>query len=210
MALELADRSVARLPSASIRAGMASDDSRSRRDERRLARRLRRRDRDALGDVYARFGAATFGLLLQILRDRATAEDVQQQVFLEVWQRADAYDPNRAGMLTWILTIARSRAIDELRRRVPEPHDPTAAVAVLDSTREIDTADVDALVEQWHLAQLLERLPAGEADVLRRRFYGGRTQSEIAAETGIPLGTVKSRMVRGLESLREMLDGERR
>ena len=189
---------------------MAPDASRSRSDERRLAKRLRSRERDALGDVYARFGTATFGLLLQILRDRATAEDVQQQVFLEVWQRAEAYDPDRAGMLTWILTIARSRAIDELRRRVPEPHDPSSAVTVLDSTRDIDTADVDALVEQWHLAHLLERLPAGESDVLRRRFYGGRTQSEIAAETGLPLGTVKSRMVRGLESLREMLDGERR
>lgn len=174
----------------------------TRRSERRLTKRLVRRDRDALGEVYDRFASATFGFLVSILRNRATAEDVQQQVFLEVWQRAASYDPDRGGLLTWILTIARSRAIDELRRRVPEPRDPATAVAVLESS---DDDRVDELVEQWHVAGLLARLPEGEADVLRRRFYGGLTQSEIAAESGIPLGTVKARMASGLDGLRVML-----
>lgn len=176
--------------------------------DRRLIARLERRDRDALSELYDRFGTATFGFLTAILRDRATAEDVQQQVFLEVWQRAALYDPERASVLTWILTIARSRAIDELRRRVPEPRDPSGAVAVLDSSH--DAARVDELVEQWHLAHLLGRLPAGEADVLRRRFYEEQTQTEIAAATGIPLGTVKARMTSGLQGLRRMLEEEGR
>jgi RNA polymerase sigma-70 factor (ECF subfamily) len=177
------------------------------RDERRLARRLRSRDPDALREAYDRYGGAVFGFLLAHLGDRATAEDVQQQVFLEVWQRAGAYDPGRSGLLTWILVIARSRAIDHLRRRIPEPRDPGGAIALVD-----ESADdrVDALLEHWRMAHLLARLPAEEADVLRRRFYGDRSQTEIAAETGIPLGTVKSRMAAGLRRLRDALEDEER
>lgn len=167
-----------------------------------MARRLGRRDGDALREVYERYGRITFGFLVGLLRDRATAEDVQQQVYLEVWERARSYDPGRGTLLTWIMMIARSRAIDELRRRVPEPRDPDGGLALLD----VDRDRVDALIDQWHLADLLTRLPAGEADVLRRRFYDGRTQAEIAAETGVPLGTVKARMRTGLEGLRRMLE----
>ncbi len=183
---------------------------RSPRDDERLAARLRRGDRDALRDVYDRFGSMTFGLLMQILRDRASAEDVQQQVFLEVWQRRRSYDPRRAALVTWILTIARSRAIDELRRRIPEPRDPTGTIAVLESEQTQDGSQFDELVEQWHLGHFVARLPEGEADLLRRRFYLGQSQTEIAEALGIPLGTVKSRMRSGLDGLRRMLDAEGR
>jgi RNA polymerase sigma-70 factor (ECF subfamily) len=182
---------------------------RPRREERRLAQRLRRQEPDALRDVYAEYGGSVFGFLLQTLRERSTAEDVQQQVFLEVWQRAPSFDPARGSLLGWILTMARSRAIDELRRRVPEPRDPTVAVTLLDSTQRSGEDDVDDLIEHWHLAHLLTRLPSTEADLLRRRFYDGRTQTEIADETGIPLGTVKMRMVSGLDHLRGLLEDER-
>ena len=188
----------------------AVPERRSSRDDDRLATRLRRGERDALRDVYDRFGSMTFGLLLKILRDRAAAEDVQQQVFLEVWQRRRAYDPARAALATWILTIARSRAIDELRRRIPEPRDPTGSIAVLEAEQSLDTGHVDELVEQWHLAHLVARLPTGEADLLKRRFHLGQSQAEIAAELDIPLGTVKSRMSSGLDGLRRMLEQEGR
>jgi RNA polymerase sigma-70 factor, ECF subfamily len=188
---------------------MAREKRRPEREERRLARRLGSRDGDALRDVYELYGRTTFGFLVGVLRDRAAAEDVQQQVFLEVWQRAAGYDPERGSLLTWIMTIARSRAIDELRRRVPEPRDPDGAIALLDSSGR-DDSQLDALVEQWQLAHLLGRLPAGEADLLRRRFYVDQTQAEIAAETGIALGTVKARMRSGLETLRTMIEEERR
>jgi RNA polymerase sigma-70 factor (ECF subfamily) len=175
------------------------------RDERRLARRLRGRDPDALREVYDRYGSPVFGFLVGLLGDRATAEDIQQQVFLEVWQRAGAYDPRRAAMLTWILVIARSRAIDHLRRQIPEPRDPTGSIALLE---EPGADEVDALLEHWRVAHLLTRLPDEEADVLRRRFYGDRSQSEIADDTGVPLGTVKSRMATGLRRLRAELEGQ--
>ena len=143
---------------------------------------------------------------MRVLGDRAAAEDVQQQVFLEVWQRAERYDPARGGLLTWMLQIARSRAIDHLRRRVPEPRDPASAVALADRA---DETRVDELLEHWHLAGELARLPGEEAELLRRRFYLGQSQSEIAAETGVALGTVKSRMVSGLRRLRVALEDER-
>ena len=182
----------------------AADERRRRPDraERRLAARLRAGDADALADVHEACGAATFGLLVRMLGDRAAAEDVQQQVFTEVWQRAGAYDPRRAGLLTWVLTIARSRAIDHLRRRVPEPRDPQ-----LPDSRTVD-AGADALLERWRIAQLLGRLPEDERALLRMRFYDELSQSEITAATGIPIGTVKARMVRGLTRLREMIEAE--
>ena len=173
------------------------------RAERRLAKRLARRDPEALRELHALHGAAVFGFLVRAVADRPAAEDVQQQVFFEAWERADRYDPARAGLRVWLLTIARSRAIDHLRRRVPEPHDPSSTVAVADRTEE---TRIDELLEHWHLVAELERLPPGEADVLRRRFYLDQSQTEIAAATGLPLGTVKTRMTSALRRLRTALE----
>ena len=174
------------------------------RSERRLATRLRRRDPQALRDLHADLGAPVFGFLRHALGDRGAAEDVMQQVFLEVWQRGPDFDPRRGSPLAWVMTIARSRAIDHLRRRIPEPRDPAGATSE-DARGDFE---LDELLERWRLAALLGRLPVQEADVLRRRFYDGRSQAEIAAETGVPLGTVKSRMAAGLARLREALDQE--
>jgi RNA polymerase sigma-70 factor, ECF subfamily len=182
----------------------AASGMRADREEQRLARRLADRDESALADVYARHGRATFGFLLKALRDRATAEDVQQQVFLEVWQRAPQFDPARGSLFTWIMLIVRSRAIDQLRRRIPVPQDPTDS-PVLETPVE---AAVDGLVEHWHMVELLQRLPHDEAELLRQRFYEGLSQSEISSASGVPLGTVKMRMVSGLRRLREMMEPE--
>src|SRR4051794_28684951 len=175
------------------------------RAERRLAKRLARREPEALGELYELHGRATFGFLVRAVGERSAAEDVQQQVFLEAWQRGERYDPERGGLLTWLLQIARSRAIDQLRRRVPEPRDPASAVALADRA---DESALDDLLEHWRMAGELAQLPGDEADVLRRRFYLGQSQTEIAAATGQPLGTVKSRMVSGLRRLRESLEDE--
>ena len=168
---------------------------------------LHRRDPDAIAQLHAECGSTVFGFLVRRLRDRASAEDVFQQVFLEAWQRGPTYDPERAAPLTWIMTIARSRAIDHLRRRVPEPRDPAGSLALLEAEAD-PAAGSDALVEQWRVAHLLQRLPGEEAALLRSRFYDGRSQREIAEATGIPLGTVKMRMVQGLRRLRDLIDAE--
>jgi RNA polymerase sigma-70 factor (ECF subfamily) len=173
---------------------------------RRFVGALRRRDRDALEHLYGEYAPTVLGYLVNAIGDRGRAEDVHQQVFLEVWQRAPGYDPERASVLTWIMTIARSRAIDELRRRVPEPRDPS------DAFGELEDADPegspDALVERWRVAHLLSHLRPEEASLLRMRFYEGLSQSEIADRTGVALGTVKMRMVAALRRLRELLDAE--
>lgn len=173
------------------------------RAERRLVGALRERRPEALREVHAQFGATVFGFLVSRLRDRATAEDVFQQVLSEVWRRGPEYDDRRASLTTWILTIARSRAIDELRRRRPEPVDPSELPDDV-----VEPSPQDAAVERWRMAHLLAQLPEEERHLLQLRFYAGLSQTEIETQTGIALGTVKTRMVRGLERLRAMMDAE--
>jgi RNA polymerase sigma-70 factor (ECF subfamily) len=175
------------------------------RADRRVAARLRDGDPRGLEELYERHGGAVFAVLVRTVRDRAAAEDVQQQVFTEAWRRGPEYDPERAGLLTWLLTIARSRAIDHLRRRVPEPQDPASAGAAAEAA---SPDGVDDLVDRWRLTALVQELPPEERALLALRFHGGLSQSEIAERTGIPLGTVKTRMVRGLERLRAALEAE--
>ena len=170
-------------------------------EEQRLVAALRAGDRDAVAAVEARFGRLLSGFLRDALPDPASAEDVLQQVLLEIWRRGPEYDPDRAGLVTWMMTIARSRAIDERRRRRPEPVDP----AVVVERAGAGGGEVDRLLERWRLAGLLDRIPAEEAIALRLRFYEELAQPEIAERMGIPLGTVKTRMVRGLTRLRGLI-----
>ena len=167
---------------------------------------LKRRDRSALESLYHEYAPTVLGYLINTLGDRGTAEDVHQQVFLEVWQRAPSYDPERASLLTWIMIIARSRAVDEQRRRRPEPRDPTDDLQP--AGEEDPELSPDALVERWRVAHLLSRLRPEEAELLRMRFYEGLSQTEISERTDIRLGTVKMRMVAALRRLRDLIDAE--
>lgn len=170
-------------------------------EERRLVAMLGAGDPVAIGLVEERFGRLLQGFLGEALPDRASAEDVKQQVLLEIWRRGPDYDPERGGLLTWIMTIARSRAIDELRRRRPEPVDPTEVQAASGAGEP----EVERMLERWRLADLLDKIPREEAITLRLRFYDELAQTEIAERTGVPLGTVKTRMVRGLARLRDLM-----
>ena len=174
----------------------------ARRADRRTADGLRAGDPRALEAIHDQCGASVFGYLRHVLRDRAAAEDVYQQVFTEIWRRGSQYDPARGSLATWALTIARSRAVDELRRRRPEPLDPST----MPETAE--PAPQDAALDRWRMTQLLSRLPSEERDLLRMRFYHELSQREIAERTGLALGTIKGRMVRGLERLRMIVDAE--
>jgi RNA polymerase sigma-70 factor, ECF subfamily len=167
-----------------------------------LVARLRAEDETAIAAFEERYGRVLSGFLFDSLPDRGTAEEVRQQVLTEIWRRGADYDPARASVLTWALMIARSRAADERRRRRPQPIDPATIEEVAED------AELDGLLDRWRVAALLERIPAHEAETLRMRFYEGLSQSEIEAKTGVPLGTVKTRMVRGLARLRELIGEE--
>lgn len=166
---------------------------------------LRGGDESAIEQIYAEYGRVVFALILRLVGDRGEAEDVQQKVFTEIWRRGGEYDPERASLLTWIMQIARSRAIDHIRKSRPEP---IGAGEDFPTETLVDDGFTDGLNDQWQIAHLLERLPREESEMLRARFYGGKSQSEIADERGIALGTVKMRMVDGLRRMREMLEEE--
>ena len=171
----------------------------------RLAAKLSRGDRSAFEQLYRRHGATTFAYLRSQLRDRTAAEDVQQQVWLEVWERRSSFDPALASFLTWAMLITRSRTIDHQRRRRPEPRDPQSDLDLLAGASESATEE---MLERWRLADALRRLPHEQAEMLRLRFHDGLSQREIAERTGVALGTVKHRMVDGLSRLRGLLADE--
>ena len=175
--------------------------------DRRLALRLAQGDPEALRLLQTEHTPAVERYLQHVLRDHAAAEDVLQQVMLQAWQRGGSFDPDRGSVMTWLMTIARSRAIDYLRRSVPEPHDPHKTVELVDRGSALDD-ETDALAERWRVAAMLARLPPEQAELLRLRFHLGMSQSAIAEATGVPLGTVKMRMVAALKRLRELIDEE--
>jgi RNA polymerase sigma-70 factor (ECF subfamily) len=186
--------------------GVPPSDRAENRSDRELADALRERDEHALARIQTELGPAVLGYLTALLGDRATAEDVLQVTLLEVWERGASYDPDRASLTTWVMMIARSRAIDQMRRRIPEPSDPGSTAKRVDRDTAIADDPAEALLEQWRLAHLLTRLPRDQARMLRMRFYHDLPQREIAAQMNVPLGTVKMRMVQALERLRQMLD----
>jgi RNA polymerase sigma-70 factor (ECF subfamily) len=131
------------------------------------------------------------------------AEDVFQQVMTEMWLRASSFDAERGSFARWLMTLARSRALDELRRRRPEPVDPVDV-----ALHGADDASLQGVIDEWELSYLLTTLPTDERQVIEMRFRDDLSQSEIASRTGLPLGTVKTRMNRGLTRLRTSLTVE--
>lgn len=167
---------------------------------------LREGQEGAIERLYKQYSRTVFSYLVSRLGDRAAAEDVQQQVFAEIWRRSEEFDPERSKLFTWVMVIARSRATDHLRRAVPEPREPGRAAALVDQRAEAEPTE--ELIERWRVAELLRRVPAEESAMLRMRFYDGLSQREIAERTGTALGTVKMRMVQALDRMRKLIDEE--
>ena len=180
------------------------------RDAQLLAS-VARRDEGAFAQLYDLYSPILFGLLLRILHSRAEAEDVLQEVFLQVWQRAHSFDPARGRPFTWLVTLARSRAIDRLR--AVESRERTAKRSAEDSpagepaSAKEEAADELALraerAEVVHTA--LAQLSEEQRSTLVLAYLGGLSQTEIAEQTGQPLGTVKTRTRSGLKKLHELL-----
>lgn len=159
-------------------------------------------DRAAFGQIFQHFAPRVKGFLMKSGTDAALAEELAQDVMTTVWHKSAQFDPARASLATWIFTIARNRRIDYFRRtRRPEPED-------LDWGPDTspDQADVyETAQEARQLAAALETLPAPQRDLIQRAFFGDLSHGEIAAQTGLPLGTIKSRIRLALERLRQNL-----
>jgi RNA polymerase sigma-70 factor (ECF subfamily) len=172
-----------------------------------LIRRMADGDADACGAFYERYARLAYPLIMRIVRDAADAADVLQEVFWEAWQAAATYDPARGSPEAWIVTRARTRAIDRLRsiRRRGEtfvaPLDEAMTAAPSDPGGDVATRVADRTAVE----DVLGRLPDAQREVIELAYYVGLTQTEIADRLKQPLGTVKTRMRMGLERLREMM-----
>jgi RNA polymerase sigma-70 factor (ECF subfamily) len=162
-------------------------------------------DADAVGAFYDATSSRVYGLALQITRAADEAEEVVSDAYLQVWRQAARLDPQRGSPLAWLLMITRSRALDRLRRRdearpvadVPEPADPPAG----------GNAETQLLASESESAvqAALVGLSAAQQRMVQLAFYRGLSHPEIAAETGLPLGTVKSHLRRALQALAKAL-----
>jgi RNA polymerase sigma-70 factor (ECF subfamily) len=162
-------------------------------------------DEQALASLYDRYRLILFGLLMRILRSREEAEDVLQEVFLQVWRRASDFDPQRGRPFTWLVTLARSRAIDRLRQLGSRER---VASSVIEFAGEgiVDAAENTFRSEQRQLvAAALTELSEEQRRALTLAYFEGLTQAEIAERLRSPLGTVKTRMRSGMIKLRELL-----
>jgi RNA polymerase sigma factor (sigma-70 family) len=164
-------------------------------------------DRAALQTVYRLTSAKLFGVCLRILGERADAEDVLQEIFVTVWRKAADFDATRASPMTWLIAIARNRAIDRLRAarnsRRMEPLD--AADAVADAAPIADSA-LENTQENARLHGCLGELAAHERAALRGAFFDGNTYEELAARMAVPLGTMKSWIRRAMIKLKACLE----
>lgn len=170
-----------------------------------LLHAVARGDEGALASLYDRYKLILFGLILRILHSRPEAEDVLQDVFIQVWKRAADFDESRGRGFTWLVTLARSRAIDRLRAL--DSRQRTANEAVLDVPETISDAAEDAVKSEQRtvVRNALDELPEEQRQALVLAYFDGLTQSEIAQKLGAPLGTVKTRMRSGMIKLRELL-----
>ncbi|QKS10233.1 sigma-70 family RNA polymerase sigma factor [Pseudosulfitobacter pseudonitzschiae] len=160
------------------------------------------RDRAAFAELYDHFAPRVKGFLIKSGADASLAEECAQEVMVTVWAKAHLFDASRASVATWIFTIARNRKIDALRKqRRPEPEELTWG-----PEEEPAQADVIALQQESEtLARAIAELPAQQRALLEKAYFGELTHSEIAAQTGLPLGTIKSRIRLALDRLRHAM-----
>jgi RNA polymerase sigma factor (sigma-70 family) len=163
-------------------------------------------DRVALEYVYRSTSAKLFGIILRILDDRGDAEDILQDVYVTIWQKAGSFDATKSSPITWLATMARNRAIDRLRaRRARDAAPIESAGELVDDAPRADML-LESSSEQVRLTDCLGQLASTQADTLRSAFFGGFTYRELAERARVPLGTMKSGIRRALLQLRECMD----
>ena len=167
----------------------------------------RTRDRAAFAALFGHFAPRLKSYLVRLGAEGALADELVQDVMLTVWRRAESFDPARASAATWIFTIARNRRIDGLRREGRPEIDPADPALVPDAPEQADRA-LEGAQDTARLHAAIADLPAEQAELLRLAYYEDQPHSAIAQRTGLPLGTVKSRLRLALGRLRRTLVDE--
>ena len=179
-------------------------------DDHELLRQMAERLPDALAELYDRYSPLLLGISRRILGGAAEAEEVLQETFLQAWNQASRYDRARSSVSTWLVLLARSRALDRLRQRLSRER--TAAAAELEPAPPDASGRLDEHVlfreRRQRVRSALDGLPAEQKEVLELAFYQGLSQTEIAERTGTPLGTVKTRSLLAMKKLRKDLRDE--
>ncbi len=170
-----------------------------------LVRRLRAKDRTALEYLYDHYSAALYGAIFRIIQKEAVAEEVLQDVFLKIWDKFEYYDASKGKLFTWLLNIARNQAIDKTRSREISKDRKTS-----DIQNVVSRIDSEAYIEQRvdgiGVKDILKNLPKEQHFIVEYLYLKGYTQSELAEEFNIPLGTVKTRLRMAMQQLRTILE----
>jgi RNA polymerase sigma factor (sigma-70 family) len=169
-----------------------------------LISRLRSKDRSALDYLYDHYSGALYGVIFRIVKKEEIAEEVLQDVFLKIWARFDNYDDQKGKLFTWLVNIARNQAIDKTRSREMSKEQKTSGIENVVS--RIDSKEyIEQQIEGIGVKDILKNLSEDQRFVVDHLYFKGYTQSELAEEFDIPLGTVKTRLRLAMQQLRTTL-----
>lgn len=173
-----------------------------------LVERMMAGDENALAALYDRYSGMLFAMLVRILRDTGAAEEVLQDLFLHLWRSAARYDAARGSLPAWLLVIGRNRAISRLRRRGPQEVQDDGEKFSMESVASPGNMEDEAWRAQMmnRLRNAMAALPGEQRKAVELAYFEGMTQTEIAAKTNTPLGTVKSRVRAAMQTLKQVFD----
>jgi RNA polymerase sigma-70 factor, ECF subfamily len=167
-----------------------------------LMNRVMENDQNAMAALFDRYGCMVYSVALRILKDPAQAEDILQEIFVQVWKSPAKFAQGRGSLPAWLAVVARNRAIDALRQR--KPSEPFGDVVVASNLNLASEVERNRMIEK--VRHVMRGLPPEQQRMVDLAFFEGLTHSEIAARTGEPLGTVKTRIRSALASLRKEMD----
>jgi RNA polymerase sigma-70 factor (ECF subfamily) len=170
----------------------------SAQDDGALLALVRRGDESAMATLFDRYSKVVYSVALRVLRDPSSAEDVLQEVFMQIWRNPESFVATRGSLGGWLAVVSRNRSIDTLRRK--RPSEPVDDMVMASNYNLADEAERNSLIEQAR--GVIVQLPIEQRKTLEMAFFDGLTHSEIAEMTGDPLGTVKTRIRSGLTALR--------
>ena len=171
----------------------------------RLLALVSRRDRDAFAQLYAATSAKLYGVILRILRRRDLADEVLQEVYVKIWEHAGGFVPDRASPISWMATIARNRALDEIRRKVPLALEDMPAGFEVADTLPLASETLEHSQELQRLLACLDRLDPQKAEIVKLAYLTGLSRDDLANRFGHPTATIKTWLHRSLKQLKDCL-----